>query len=119
MKFSDFRGADALDLFADLLDPIANIASDEKFRAMVGKSGRADIARYLLKDKKADVLEILAKMNGTTVEEYNANAIEMLSQLMEIINDKEFVKFFQSQGLMAADVPFGSATENTTGTGNE
>ena len=116
MKLTEFRNGDAIDLFADLLSPISNISADEDFRKMFGKATRFEVAQYLLKNHKDDVLEVLARTNGQTVKEYDANAIEMLKQLLEIFNDKELVQFFQSQGLRGADVPFGSATENTAET---
>lgn len=119
MKFSDFRNGDAIDLLADLLDPIANIASDMEFRKLVMAKNRdrARIAQYLLRNHKNDVMEVLARMNGQTVAEYDANAVQMLTQVMAILNDAEFAQFFQSQGLMNADGSFGSAMANTEETG--
>lgn len=117
MKLSEYKNEDALDLLADLLEPIGNISSDKAFIATINKSTRFEIAQYLLKNHKEDIITILARISGQKREEYSANAMQMLSQLLEVVNDKEFVDFFQSQGLKAIGASSGSVMENTEETG--
>lgn len=117
MRLSDYKNEDALELLADLLEPVGNISSDKAFIATIKKSTRFEIAQYLLKNHKGDIITILARLNGQKREEYSANAMQMLTQLLEIINDKELVDFFQSQGLKALGASSGSVMENTEETG--
>ena len=88
MRLSDVRGDRTLDVIADLIDPISEIASDEEAVALfrrekvpegveprdffVKRARKA--APALLKGHKQQVIQILATIEGTDPEEYAAQA---------------------------------------------
>lgn len=98
MKISEYKNEDAIELLADLIEPTANILSDEKIQeAFNGGVSKLKIAKMCLKEHKKDVLEILATLNGQSVEEYTCNPVSILVDLLAILNDEELVSFFVEQ----------------------
>lgn len=119
-KLSEIQNEDAIDVLADLLDPIAEISKDKEVRAPkkledgteVPKT-RLEIVQTILKRHKRAVIQILAILDGVPLEEYKINMIQIPAKVYECLNDKDILAFFQSQGLNLSDAPSGSATENT------
>lgn len=114
MKLSEIKGEAALDAVADIIEPLAKIASDKRFMQEL-RSGKPKLLliKFLLKEHKQEVLEILAVLDQKTVEEYmeTVNLITLPQQILEAINDPEVAVLFQSQG-QTEKTSFGSATEN-------
>ena len=114
MKLSDYKNEDALDLLADLLDPVSDIMTDKGLRELVVKDGdKMAIAKYVLKNKQQQVVQILARMDGKAVKDYSATITEMFAQLLDVLNDKVMLDFFASQAQNMASASSVSATENT------
>lgn len=97
-KLSEIRDGDAIELLADLIDPISEIASDESAREEMMKLGKGaapmELIKPLLKNHKESILKILAIMEGVPYEEYHCNAITLPLRLIEILNDKELINLF-------------------------
>ena len=126
MKLSDIKGERTLDVIADIIDPIANIAEDEEasnlFRkerlpeGMTKKSFLLQRARKafpaLLKGHKGDIIAILSAIEGTTAEEYTAslNLVKLTKDAIELISDEAFMTLFISA--QSGDSS-GSAQEST------
>ena len=103
-KISEIQDGDAIDLLADILEPMAELFSkDEVMQAIRAEESRLHIAKVLLKSGKEEIIEILAALKGVPKEEYHANLVAMLADLMELINDKELMSFFQMQVSMITD----------------
>lgn len=101
MKLSEYRGEDALDLLADLIEPAAAIFGDEDVRGAVEKkANKATIIKLLIKNHKTEVIEILARIDGCKPEEYECNVFTLPVKLVEIFNDRDLTDLFQSQGQM-------------------
>lgn len=113
MKLSDYKNEDGLDLLADLLDPVSDIMTDAEFRKVVESADRMAIAKYVLKNKQKQVVQILARMDGKTPETYSATITEMFAQLLDVLNDKTMLDFFASQAQKIVGASSVSATENT------
>lgn len=105
MRLSDVKGERTLDVIADLVDPVANIATDEKVLAAI-KGGKGDTAAslkavvpMLLKTHKEDVLAILAAIKGVTPKKYAADMTlaSVLGDCYELLTDSEFLGFLSSQ----------------------
>lgn len=112
MKLSDIKGERTLDVIADIIDPIANIAEDEEasnlFRkerlpeGMTKKSFLLQRARKavpaLLKGHKGDIIAILSAIEGTTAEEYTAslNLVKLTKDAIDLITDEAFMTLFIS-----------------------
>lgn len=126
MKLSDIKGERTLDVIADIIDPIANIAEDEEASAlfrkeklpeeMTAKSFLLQRAKKaipaLLRGHKGDIISILSTIEGTTKEEYTAslNLVKLTKDAIELISDEAFMTLFISAQSGASS---GSAPEST------
>lgn len=128
MKLSDVKGERTLEVVADLIDPICNIAQDENAAALFHREKLPKgvtpkdfllqrvkkSAPRLLKDHKSDVVAILAAIEGATPEKYEAglNLVKLMSDFVELMTDEAFGALFISA---QSGTNSGSALENTEG----
>lgn len=127
MKLSDIKGERVFDVIADIIEPVTNIAQDKEitlFKRETPPDGMTSRefavqkisknAPLLLKRHKGDISTILASIKGQTVEEYvdGLNMAALSIDLLELLNDKEFVSFFTSAA-QTVDLS-GGASETTT-----
>ena len=102
MRLSDYKGEEALDVLADIIEPLANIITDEEIQEMAKKDNTPVLAmvKPAIKNHKRDLIEILARLENKTVEEYEKtmNLLTLPKQVMELLNDSEVQSLFQSQG---------------------
>lgn len=121
MKLSDFKGEDALDVLADIIEPATEIVNDEEIKDAFSDEGKgkklAAVVKIALKKHKHAVLEILAACEQKPYDEYvqTVTVFTLPLKALEIFNDKELVAFFQSSLGMSTGESSGDATENTTG----
>lgn len=115
-KLSEIKNEDALEVLADIFDPITRICSDKEIRTLAGKS-RAEAVKAAVKNHKRDVLYILAKLDGEDPDKYEVNIIQIPVKIFDLLNDPDMASFFSSQGLTSSNDASGSATENTEATG--
>ena len=115
-KLSEYKGEEALELLAELIEPAMEIMTD----ADVVKNSRAGampkaIAAALRNHKQA-VLNFMAAIERKDPKEYaeEVNLLTLPKQLLEILNDPEAVALFTSQG-QTETASSGSASENTEG----
>ena len=100
MKLSDYKNEDALEVLADLLEPVQEILTDEGFKDIIKKGiskaeEKVSLAKYLLKNHSKAIIAILARLNGG--DKYEANIAEILTQVLDLINDPVLIDFFASQ----------------------
>ena len=119
MKISEIRGEHALEVLADILDPVTVIASDTKFQEFLIKGNKIGAAKYLFKKRPKETLVILAYLDGEDPKDYNPTLPQIPAKILEILNDPVFRPFFESQGRSQEDASSGSATENTGATEKE
>lgn len=112
MKISEFQNEDALDLLADLIDPVSNIlADDEVIKSL--NTNKISMVKTIIKTHKKEVIEILARLDGVPVEEYKVNVFTLPIKLIEILNDEGLVNFFDSQQVQPEKTSSGLAMVNT------
>lgn len=126
MKLSDIKGDRVLDVIADIIDPIANMVQDKDVAAMFkreavpdGMEARDFFAKrmrkglpVLLKSHKADIIAIMAAIEGVTPEQYAASLDfpKLFTDVMELVTDDAFLDFLSSSETgKGADAP-GSAS---------
>lgn len=128
MKLSDIQGEQVFDVIADIIDPIANIAEDEKASAMFRreklpesmtvKQFATQRARKalpaLFKGHKGDIIAILAAIEGVSEEQYKRelNLVKLMRDATELLTDEAFGALFLSA---QSGKSSGSAQENTEG----
>lgn len=126
MKLSDIKGDRVLDVIADIIDPIANMVQDKDVAAMFkreavpdGMDARDFFAKrmrkglpVLLKGHKADIIAIMAAIDGVTPEQYTESLDfpKLFTDVMELVTDEAFLDFLSSSETgKGADAP-GSAS---------
>lgn len=120
MKLSEIKGTDAIDVIADILDPITVIMADKEIQAIAKQTPRPPaivIAKTILKNQKAAILEILARLNGEDPETFNPSLIKLPFMLMELIKeiskDEDLASLFHGQPQMSSSVPSGAVMPTT------
>lgn len=115
MKLTEYKNEDALDLLADLLEPLANILSDKEVQKLATDESATKLkaVQLLLKRHPKEIIQIMARLDNTPVEKYEINMLTLPKKLIELLNDKELISFFRSQGQMMVGNTFGSATAST------
>lgn len=95
MKLAEMDNERALDAFAEILDPMAEIFTDAELRKAVDENkSYMSIIQLAIKKHKKEIIEILATMEGVPVEEYKCNIFTLPLKLMQIIKDEELAEFF-------------------------
>lgn len=126
MKLSNIKGERTLDVIAEVIEPIANIAEDEEaaklFRRQKLPKGmdrktflirrmKKSVPR-LLRNHKEDVIGILSAIEGVSQEEYadGLSLVKLIKDCIDLITDSVFVELFISA---QTETSSGSAQENT------
>ena len=114
MKLSDIKGEKALDVLAELVDPVTLIIADKEIAAIY-RSNKPKIllVKKLIHKHKKEVLTILAILNEEDPKKFEPSLIELPIMLLELLNDEELQNLFTSQGQTRESESSGSATENT------
>lgn len=125
MRLSDIKGDRTLEVIAEIIDPIANIAEDEAASAMfkreklpegmtankfLMKRARKSLP-VLLKGHKADIIAILSAIEGISTEEYSGtlNLVKLTKDCIDLLTDEVFMQLFISA---QSENNSGSALEN-------
>lgn len=124
MRLSDYKGEEALDVMADIIEPLANILADEEIQALSKQENTPVIAmvKPAIKNHKKDLIYILARLDNKSVDEYmkTLNLLTLPKQVLDLVSDPEVQSLFQSQGQMQpnSDADLTSAMANTEANGN-
>lgn len=110
MRLSDIKGDRTLDVIAEIIDPIANIAEDEEASAMFKREKLPDgmttkkflmnrvrkSLPVLLKGHKADIISILSAIEGVSAEEYAGalNLVKLVKDCTDLLTDEVFMELF-------------------------
>lgn len=113
-KLSEFQDEEALDLLADILPPVSAIAADKSVQGAF-KSGTslAEIVKLLIKAHKGEVMQIMASLEGVSVEDFHCNLLTLPMMLLQILNDEDLKSFFTSAVQNMPNDSFGSVTATT------
>ena len=113
-RLSDYTGDEAIELWADLLEPISKILGDEQVKASIqGGESKMKIAQKILKDHKAEAVDILTRIDDSPVNGLNL-ILRVVNLLTEFSESDEIKSFFgyAEQIATTKESPI-SATENT------
>ena len=111
MKLSEYQGEAALDLLADLIEPVGDIMADKEI-GDVFKKNRFKAIGLAIKNHKKAVMQIMATIDGVPVEEYKCNVFTLPATILELLNDSELIRLFTYQGQTGGANSSGSASEN-------
>ena len=112
MRLSDIKGDRTLEVIADIIDPIANIAEDEEASALFKREKLPEgmtakkflmkrVRKYLpvlLKVHKSDIIAILSAIEGVSAEEYAGalNLVKLVKDCTDLMTDEAFMELFIS-----------------------
>lgn len=114
MRLSELSTDAAASVLLSITPALSNILKDPDLRNKIGKKADLkdksvigiytaglekinEIISFLLDTHKADVYEILANLNKTTPDKIaEQNILETMTQMREIIKDKDLIDFFKS-----------------------
>lgn len=122
MKLSDYKGEEAIEILADIIEPLTAILGDEDMRKIASENKGKKITpvsyiKPILKNHPKEVIEVLAGIDKEPVEEYRkkVNVLTLPMKLLELMNDPQMQSLFTSQGQTDMNLKphSGSATENT------
>ena len=94
-RLSDYQGEEAIELWADLIEPIAKIMADKKI-AQIFQSGKPPVlaVKQILKTHKKEATEILNRLDP----EEPINGINIVGRaiaiIMELTESEELKDFF-------------------------
>lgn len=111
-KLSEIKGEDALDVLADLIEPLSEFATDKQFVELIREKKKMPAVQYALKSHKKALIRALAIIEGENPEEYNPSILKLPAMLIELFNDPELIMLFPSAESVTSS---GSAMESTEG----
>lgn len=112
-KLSDYKGDEAIELWADLIDPITRIIADSEITTIYKTQPKIAVAKAILKKHKEEATEILTRIDPTPLNGLNI-ITRILALLVDIETADETKGFFESAGqAMTESESTGSVTENT------
>ena len=119
MKLSDVKGERTLDVIAEIIEPIANIAEDEVASDIFSRKKLPegmDAKKFalerikkgvpaLIRNHKDDIITILCTIEGTSRKQYSEslNLAKLTKDFIDLITDEEFMVFFTSAQSGSAD----------------
>ena len=116
MKLSEIKGERAVEVIADLIEPIANIATDKECADLfsvkpVKDEDKKVTARkhlvkkvpMLLKSHKRDVIKIIATLDGKSVDDMNVFSIT--AALIGLVQDEALIELFTSAARSVEETP--------------
>lgn len=112
MRLSDYKGEEALDVLADMLEPTSKIVNDDKVKDLIGKS-KLELVAYVIRNHKEDVLKLMAALERKDVETFK-NTVTVFTlpmKLLDIINDPDVQLLFTYQGQKGDATSSGSVSE--------
>lgn len=97
MKLSEVKGEKALDVLADIIEPISEIIADKEVAKTLRSGKKSKAVSLAIKNHKKAVIEVLAALDGKSVNEYECNLLSLPKQVLDIVNDPAVIELFTSQ----------------------
>lgn len=101
MKLSEIKGERTLKVIADLLEPIGNIVNDKKALESLQNAEKVPIITILpelIRTHEDDVYNMLAILDGVSIEEYkeNTSMVKIIKDFTDIVKDEDIRELFTS-----------------------
>ena len=119
-KISEFKDDEAMDVLVEILEPSANLISNERFKQAIRgdkekkiKPNKLEAVKIAITENRKDVVKIMAVLNETPVEEFHYTLLTLPTMVLQLFNDKDLIDFFQYRGEMDLATHSGSVMETT------
>jgi hypothetical protein len=113
MKLSEIKGQKAIEVIGDIIEPATEILSDPKVKFAARSKNIAAAASIALKNHPAQVLRVLAVLDGEDPETYSQSLLEIPKKLIDLLNDPELMSLFTSSDQTEAAESSGPQSANT------
>ena len=113
MKLSEIKNEKAIEVLADLIDPVIELCKDKYFDEAMTKGYIKKAVKVMLKGHAKAVKEILAALDGVPVDMYECNILTLPKKLIEIMSDPDVMSLFTSADVTEGATPSTSALEST------
>ena len=115
MKLSEFKDEKALDLVADIIEPLSILSVDEDFVNAVKSGNKLKAIKIALKEHQKEIITILALLDGEDPSNYHFNLLQIPKKVMSIINELEKDEDLKSLFLSSdvTETSFTSVSEST------
>lgn len=96
-KLSEIKGEEALDVLAEILDPIVDIWSDEEVKKGYEDKNVAKAVSIAIKKHKEKIIGIFASLDGKTYEEEleSINLVSLPADIINVLNEPAIKSLFQ------------------------
>ena len=112
-KLSDYKNEDAIELWADILDPLMRIFQDDEFLNIFRPGTPVfQMAKAILKGHPKEIQEIILTIDDTPITGLNLLP-RTVDVIKEIKNSEEFSGFFGSTPQMKENASSGPVMANT------
>ena len=105
---------EALEIFADILEPAGEIIGDDEVKDLLRGSDRMKAVKVAIKKHKAAIIEILARIDGVEPEEYKIGIFTLPAKVISLLNNEDVQELFIGQGQNGGGASSGSATGTIT-----
>lgn len=114
MRLSDIKGEAALDVLADIMEPVCEIGQDNEIVIMFRSGNKLKAIQRAMKVHRSAVIQILALLDQKTPEEYmkTMTLASLPKQALDILNDPELAMLF-TDAVETEKTSSSSAMENT------
>lgn len=93
-KLSDYKGEEAIELWADLVDPLSALLGDQEIKDVVTKGRpKIEIAKTILKNHAKEAVEILTRIDPTPIDGLNL-LLRLIMLIGEMAVSEEIKSFF-------------------------
>ena len=94
-KLSEIKGEEPLETLAEIIEPAAEIFTDEAVKkALTEGKNKLEAVKVVLKNHKKAVIAVMAALEGVAIEKYQPPLLALPTMLMEVLNDPELQKLF-------------------------
>lgn len=94
-KLSEIKGEEAFDVLAEIIEPAAEIFTDEAVKeALTQGKNKLKAVKVVLKEHKQATIAVMAALEGVPTEEYEPSLFALPAMLLEVLNDPDLQKLF-------------------------
>lgn len=121
-KLSEIKGAEAIVLMADMVEPAAIIMGDGiTGKLITEEKGAIKAIKHALKHHTEETLQIMAALDGVDIDDKRAfkaykegvDFLSLPSMLLEVVNDQALQDFFISQAQKMEETPSTPASQTS------
>lgn len=113
MRLSEIQGEEAIEVLADIIEPVSTILADEKVTKIARERKYPKAIAVAMRSYKREILDILAALNQEDPKTYKPPLLSIPKQLLDLANEPEIEELFMQQSQIKTTQPSGSVTENT------